>query len=580
MLDVLIRGGLVVDGSGAPARRADVGIRAGRITEVGAISESGSETIDAAGLVVAPGFIDPHTHYDAQLFWDPFAAPSNEHGVTTVIGGNCGFTVAPLSGKPDDADYIKRMLAVVEGMPLEALEKGLDFRWKGFSEYLDRFEGRIGVNAGFLVGHCALRRSVMGASATEAAATPAQIEAMARMLGDSLAAGGLGLSASRSFSHDDGDGKPVPSRVATPEELLALCREVSRHPGTSLEFITDGCLRGFSPAEIDYMADLSIAAQRPLNWNVLTIDAKEPERYAQQLAAGEAAAERGGRVVALTMPVLVRIALSFLTYGPLMRLPGWSEILSLPVPERMKRLRDPETRRQMQENARKPEAGVFARLANFSRFEIGETFSEANRGLTGRQVGEIARERGTQPFDTLVDIVLNDQLETVLWPVMPDDDSRSWEMRTQAWSNPHVLIGGSDAGAHLDRMCGAPYPTRFLADCLRGRKLVTLERAVELMTRAPAELFGLVDRGVLRAGAHADVVLFDPERVDNGPVHFENDLPGGSKRMTADAIGVERVFVNGRTIMRGRSASGELPGSVLRAGRDTRTASLCVPAAR
>jgi N-acyl-D-aspartate/D-glutamate deacylase len=580
MLDVLIRDGLVVDGSGAPGRRADVGIRGGRIVEVGAVSESASESIDAAGLVVAPGFIDPHTHYDAQLFWDPFAAPSNEHGVTTVIGGNCGFTVAPLSGKADDADYIKRMLAVVEGMPLEALENGLDFRWRSFSEYLDRFEGRIGVNAGFLVGHCALRRSVMGAAATEAQASPAQVEAMARMLGESLAAGGLGLSASRSFTHDDGDGKPVPSRVATPEELLALCREVSRHPGTSLEFITDGCLRGFSATEIDYMAELSLAAQRPLNWNVLTIDAKEPERYAQQLAAGSAAAKRGARVVALTMPVLVRIALSFLTYGPLMRLPGWGEILSLPLPERMQRLRDPETRRRMQENARKPEAGVFARLANFSRFEIGETFSDANRGLTGRQVGDIARERGASPFDTLVDIVLADQLETVLWPVMPDDDSRSWEMRTQAWADPHVLIGGSDAGAHLDRMCGAPYPTAFLADCLRGRKLVSLERAVELMTRAPAELFGLVDRGLLRAGAHADVVLFDPERVGNGPVHFENDLPGGSKRMTADAVGVERVLVNGRAIIARGRATGELPGTVLRAGRDTRTASLSVPAAR
>ncbi len=580
MLDIAIRGGLVVDGSGAPARRADVGIRAGRIAQVGALDEAAEQQIDADGLVVAPGFIDPHTHYDAQLFWDPFAAPSNQHGVTSVIAGNCGFTLAPLSGSPADADYIRRMLAVVEGMPLEALERGLDFAWKGFGDYLARLDGRIGVNAGFLVGHCALRRSVMGDGATEAAASAEQIEAMRRLLGESLAAGGLGLSSSRSYTHDDGEGRPVPSRVARPEELLALCREVARHPGTSLEYITDGCLKGFRAYEIDFMAELSLAAQRPLNWNVLTIDAKEPERYAQQLAAGSAGAARGARVVALTMPVLVRIALSFLTYSPLFRLPGWGEILALPLPERMRQLRDPAVRARMLAGARSPDAGVFARLADFERFEIGETFAPANAGLSGRLVGEIARERGVAPFDALVDAVLEDELATVLWPVLPDDDPRSWQLRTQAWDDPHVLIGGSDAGAHLDRMCGAPYTTAFLADCLRGRKLVSLERAVQLMTEAPAELFGLRDRGSLRAGACADVVLFDPARVGNGPVHFESDLPGGAKRMTADALGVERVLVNGRTIVQQGRATGLLPGTLLRSGRDTRTASLSVPARR
>jgi N-acyl-D-aspartate/D-glutamate deacylase len=230
MLDLAIRGGTIIDGTGSPGRQGDVGVKDGRIVAVGAaghLDEVAAETFEADGLVVAPGFIDPHTHYDAQLFWDPLASPSNVHGVTSVVAGNCGFTLAPLHAA--DADYLRRMMAKVEGMPLAALEHGVDWQWETFADYLGRLDGRIGLNAGFMVGHCALRRYVMGADAVGNEATPAQVEAMVGLLHESIDAGGLGLSTTRSSSHSDGDGQPVASRHASRDELLALCEAVGEH---------------------------------------------------------------------------------------------------------------------------------------------------------------------------------------------------------------------------------------------------------------------------------------------------------------------------------------------------------------
>ncbi|GIU86685.1 MAG: amidohydrolase [Acidimicrobiia bacterium] len=569
MLDTLIRGGTVVDGTGAPARRADVGIRDGRVVAVGDVRDDAAEVVDAGGLVVAPGFVDPHTHYDAQLFWDPAASPSNLHGVTSVIAGNCGFTLAPLA--PHDADYLRRMMAKVEGMPLPALETGVDWSWRSFGDYLHALDGRVGLNVGFLVGHCAIRRDVMGADAVGKEATPEQVDAMVRALHEAIAAGGLGFSTTLSFTHSDGDGQPVASRWATREEVLALCAAVRDHEGTTLEYVTDGCLRGFTDDEVELMAEMTLAGRRPLNWNVLTVDSREPDRYRAQLAACEHARERGGTAVALTMPVLVEMNMSFRNHCALFMLPGWSEVMGKPVPERIAELRKPEVRKWMNERAHSPEAGVFARLASWGRYVIGDTYSAANEGLKGRVVADIAERANKGTFDTLLDIVIADELRTVLWPLPPDDDLKSWQMRAEAWEHPLVLIGGSDAGAHLDRMCGAPYTTGFLADTLRGRQLVSLERCVQLMTQAPAELFGLRDRGVLREGAYADVVCFDPETVATGEVRLVDDLPGGTSRLFADAIGVHRVYVNGTAIVVDGRPTGARPGRVLRSGRDTYT---------
>lgn len=572
MLDLVIHGGLLADGSGAPARAADIGVRDGRIAvvaEPGAITEDATEAIDATGLVVCPGFVDPHTHYDAQLFWDPLATPSNVHGVTTVIGGNCGFTLAPL--RTDDADYLRRMMAKVEGMPLAALEQGVDWDWESFGDYLARLEDAVGVNAGFLVGHCALRRYVMGDDAVGHEATPAQVEAMVAELHRALDAGGLGFSTTLSKTHSDGDGRPVASRWASRDELLALCEAVGQHEGTTLEGIVDGCLEEFSDDEVDLLVAMSVAARRPINWNVLTVDSKRPDQPDHQLAAGTRAAEAGGRIVALTMPVQVPMNMSFGSYCALFMLPDWGEVMSLPVPERMDRLRQPEVRAHLLARAHSPDAGVFARLTDFAQYVIGDTWSAENDGLKGRVVADIAAERGVEPFDALVDIVLADDLRTVLWPIPTDGDDASWQLRTEVWADDRAMIGGSDAGAHLDRMCGSSYTTRFLGDCLRGRKLVPMERAVEMMTSAPAELFGLRDRGRVVEGGHADLVVFDPERIGAEHATLVHDLPGGTARLTAGSHGVVRVLVNGVVTVVDDEATGATPGTLLRAGRDTAT---------
>jgi N-acyl-D-aspartate/D-glutamate deacylase len=568
--DVVIRGGKVVDGTGADAREADVGIRDGRIAEIGSLGrEDAAETIDAGGSVVAPGFVDPHTHYDAQLFWDPAATPSNLHGVTSMVAGNCGFTLAPLHA--DDADYIRRMMAKVEGMPLPALESGVPWGWSSFGDYLGALDGRVGLNVGFMVGHCALRRHVMREEAVRREASADELDRMLGLLSESIAAGGLGFSTTLSFTHSDGDGEPVASRWASNEEVLALCRAVAAHEGTSLEYVTSGCLRGFTDEEVEQMAAMTLAGRRPLNWNVLTIDAREPQRYHDQVGACEHARAQGGTAVALTMPTLVEMNMSFRNYCALFMLPDWSEVMNLPVPERIAKLKDPSVRNWMNERAHSPDAGVFARLASWGRYQIGDTYSKANEGLKGKVVSDLAELQNRGTFDTLVDIVINDDLRTILWPLPSDNDLKSWQMRAEAWNHPLVMIGGSDAGAHLDRMCGAPYTTSFLADTLRGRQLVSLERCVQLMTQAPAQLFGLRDRGELREGFHADVVVFDPSTVATGEVQLLDDLPGGSARLYAESIGVQRVLVNGTTIVAEGEATGALPGTVLRSGRDTYT---------
>lgn len=577
MLDHLIKGATVVDGTGAPARVADVGLRDGRIAviaEPGTVTEEARSTEDATGLVLTPGFIDPHTHYDAQLFWDPYATPSMNHGVTTVAGGNCGFTLAPLNpARPEDADYTRRMMSKVEGMALAALEEGVDWTWSTFGEYLDALDGRIAVNAGFMVGHCALRRHVMGEDAVGGQPTEEQMQAMLDLFHDAMNAGAWGLSTTQSSTHSDGSGAPVASRHAKPEELLALSRAVAEHEGTQLEAIVAGCLDQFADEEIDLFVEMSAAAGRPLNWNVLTIDASVPERVPRQLIPSERARKAGGRIVALTMPILTPMNMSLGTFCALNLIPGWGEILGLPVPERIAKLRDAQVRAEMLRRAASKEAGVFRRLANFGRYVIGDTYSEANEGLSGRVVNDIAAERGQDAFQCLVEICANDDLRTVLWPMPTDNDPASWALRAETWQHEDVMLGGSDAGAHLDRMCGAPYTTRFLGDCLRGRKLVPLEQAVRMLTDDPAQLFGLRERGRIAEGFHADLVLFDPERIEAGPATLVHDLPGDSPRLDARAIGMVSVRVNGVETIRDDEVTGAIPGIVLRSGRDTRTVS-------
>ncbi len=567
MFDLVIRGGTVVDGTGSAPVVADVAISRGRIAEFGQVDGAAARTVDADGLVVAPGFIDPHTHYDAQLFWDPAATPSPMHGVTTVLGGNCGFSLAPVN--PDDARYLQEMMAMVEGMPLPALEQGLPWDWETFGEFLDRLDGRTAVNAGFLVGHSALRRYVMGPDADQPA-DPGQLDQMVQTLHEGLAAGGMGFSTSLAYTHWDGDNQPVPSRFSSTEEVLALAGAVADHPGTWLEFITSGCLSTFSDEEIELMSQMSARAQRPLNWNVLTVSADTTERTDHQLGAADAAAAAGGRIVALSMPTIGGLKLCFDTYCPLYNMPGWKDTMNLPHEEKMAALADPETRRRLHEQAQTGSGG-FYHMAQWQNMEIGTTHALENDGLTGRRVGDIAAERGQDPFDTLCDIVLADDLRTDLWPINADDSAESWAYRADHWRDPRVIVGGSDAGAHLDRMCGTRYFTIILGDIVRERGLLPLAEAVRLLTDVPARLFGLTHRGRVAEGWHADLVVFDPATVASGPIEARTDLPGDCMRLFAGAQGVHRVLVGGTEIVIDGQVTGAAPGTVLRSGRDTET---------
>ena len=380
-------------------------------------------------------------------------------------------------------------------------------------------------------------------------------------------------STSSESDRSDADGQPVPSRWAAWEEVLELCEETSLHEGTTLEWVADGCLNGFDDDEVELMTKMSVTANRPINWNVLTIDSARPEAYRNQLEACEKANEAGAKVVALTMPILVGMNMSLGTFCALFQLPGWMDYFNMGIDARMEKFRDPEVVTWLENQAALPEAGVFSRLTGWDNYMVGDTYSEANEGLKGRTLGDIARERGQRAFHTMVEISLNDDLKTVWWPLPTDDDAESWRLRAQAWEHPNVMIGGSDAGAHLDRMAGAPYTTAWLADCLRGRQLTSMENAVRHLTDVPARLFGFTERGRIAEGWHADIVVFDPETVGATDVELVFDLPGDSKRLWSEATGISRVLVNGVVSVADGTATDAIAGKVMRAGVDTETVS-------
>ncbi|MCA9509972.1 MAG: D-aminoacylase [Myxococcales bacterium] len=568
MLDVVIRGGTVVDGTGAPARRADVGIRGDRIVAIGDVAERGAQEIDATGRVVAPGFIDVHTHYDAQVFWDGTLSPSPFHGVTTIFGGNCGFSIAPLS--PDAGGYLMRMLARVEGMPLESLEKGVPWDWQAFGEYLDRLEGRIAVNAGFMVGHSALRRVVMGERAVGSEATAEELASMKALLARSLAEGGMGFSSTISPTHNDGEGNPVPSRHAAREEHVELARVCRDHPGTTVEFLPG--VGPHSDASRELMVDVSLAANRPVNWNVMAVSSGNTDLTKAQLETSDYARARGAEIVALTVPQTMTIRINLHSGFVFDALADWDSFFRLPVEERIEKLRDPAYRKWLDERAGSEDSGIMRGIAaNWGAMRIDQVMSPENAGCAGRTVGEVAAERGTTPFDTLCDIAIADGLRTSFMPPTGLDDAETWRLRGQAWADDRTVIGASDAGAHLDMIDTFAFSTQVLGNGVRKHGAIPLEEAVRQLTDVPARLYGLKERGRLAEGWFADVVVFDPATVDTGPTYVREDLPAGAGRLYADAVGIDHVLVNGVEIVRGREHTGAFPGTVLRSGRDTDT---------
>lgn len=564
MLDLVIRDGQLVDGTGAARRMGDVGIRDGRIASVGTVDEPAAETISADGAVVAPGFIDPHTHYDAQVFWDPALTPSSLHGVTTVIGGNCGFSVAPLS--PDSADYLMRMLARVEGMPLASLAGGLRWDWGTTSDYLERLEGAVALNAGFMVGHSAIRRIVMGEAASERQATSAELETMKGMLRAGLAAGGLGFSSSLAQSHSDAAGNPVPSRFAAFGELLEFAAVCGEFEGTSLEIVPHTGPE-FPEAIKALLVDMSLRARRPLNWNIINIRAGNEAEIEGKLAVSNRARAAGGEVIGLVMPLPIATRLNFESGFLLDMLPGWSRPMALPHGEKLRLLANREQRAKLRRLA--AQDCPMSHFAQWAEYLIYESFTPETTKYAGRTVGEIAKEDGKDPFDALVDIVIADDLRTSFGrPVRPDTQA-DWKTRQRVLRDDRAVVGASDAGAHLDMISTFSYTTQLLEHAVRQHQVVTTEEAVHLLTQVPAELFGLRNRGVLRAGNWADLVIFDEGSVGSGPVHTRHDLPGGAGRLFAEAKGVTHVLVNGQPVTVGGEVTGRRPGRILRSGRDT-----------
>jgi N-acyl-D-aspartate/D-glutamate deacylase len=579
VFDLRVNGGTLMDGSGGAGLRGDLGIRAGRIVAMGKVEGDARQSIDAEGMVVAPGFVDMHTHYDAQVFWDPSVSPSSRFGVTTIIGGNCGFSIAPLNGKREDAEYMMRMLAKVEAMPLEALKAGAPWDWGSFADYLARHEGRLAVNAGFMVGHSALRRAVMSARAVGESARPDEIRAMQELLRESLAAGGMGLSSTIALNHHDGEGKPVPSRYATREEMLALASVLSEYEGTSLEFLPK-ISNAFAEDQLSLMTDLSLAAERPLNWNVLIPNSRFPEIYKSQLGASDYAAARGARVVPLVMAQVLTFRQNFITCRGFENYPGWKPICDLPHAERKKALADPEVRRKLDAGVRSPEMGTRSLDADWGQWTFDEVINPANKRFEGRKVGDVARELGKAPFDTLLDVAIEDDLRTSLGSIIKGTDDETWRMRAEAWLDERTIVGASDAGAHLDGLDTFASCALVLSVGVRERKLLSMEEAVRQLTSVPAELIGLKERGRLRTGYCADVVVFDPATVGRGPVYTRHDLPAGASRLYADPLGVKHVVVNGEEIVREGEFCDRFPGQVLRSGKDTRTVSIPKSAAK
>ena len=519
------------------------------------------------GKVVCPGFIDIHTHYDAQLLWDPTASPSVLHGVTTVLGGNCGFSIAPLG--PGDAPYIQRMMAVVEGIPLEALEGGgrVGRGRRSGSTWTASTAAWPSTPASWSATRPSAGRS-WATAATEEPATAEQLGAMVGLVGESLAGGASGFSSSLGEGHVDGAGRPVPSRAASPEELVALAGAVRDHPGTTLEFIPTV---GPIPEErMELMADMSLAADRPLNWNLLGSLASE-EIYEQQLEASDLAAGQGrprGRpgparhdADALEQPA-VRPARLAGRPGPR---PGGTGGRRPATPTRGRRCGP----------APKPwPARAMGVLSDFRLMEVADPGSE----WVGRSLGEIAASRGTDVIDVLIDTVLVDGL--TLFVVLPSltpslgRTDEGWAARVAVWKDRRVMLGGSDAGAHVDLMCHANYPTVVLGEVVRDRGLLSLEEAVEMMTDRPARHYGLRHRGRIAEGFHADLVVFDAGEVGTMPATVLHDLPGGGERLHAGSHGIGHVFVGGiRVVVEGEVTDGR-PGRVLRSGRDTDTVSL------
>lgn len=545
-MDLILRNGTVVDGTGGPRRAADVGVADGRIVAVGEVAATGgAEEVDLDGLVLAPGFIDVHTHYDAQILWDPDLTPSCWHGVTSAVMGNCGFGIAPT--RPEHREVIARTLENVEGMALDALVAGIDWTFESFPEYLAAVEALPKrLNVGAMVGHTPTRLYVMGDDATEREATDDEVAAMVAVVREALAAGAMGFATSAAPTHAGAYGKPVPSRLATFEEAKALAMALGE-AGRGVMQATVG-----ANLFLDQFAEISEATGRPVSWTALLSGMWGEGGAKGVLDATEA---RGGQVwpQVACRPLVMQVTMA--DPFPMATIDAFQEVLAVPHDQRADVYRDPAWRERM----RNDRSMWGDRLTQATIQE-----SPRHTGLVeGPTMAELAAERGVHPLDLMIDLALEDDLATRYRIVLANNDE---EELTELLQDDRTVLGLSDAGAHASQLCDANFSTHLLSVWCRERGVLTLEQAVWRLSGQAADVFRVEDRGRIAEGLVADLVAFDPDTVASEPQERVWDLPAGADRLIARSRGIEHVWVNGTAIRREGEDLDARPGVLLRAG--------------
>jgi N-acyl-D-aspartate/D-glutamate deacylase len=560
--DLVIKNGTVVDGSGMPRYRGDVGVRQGRIAAIGRIREGAREVLDAEGHVVAPGFIDGHTHMDAQIFWDPLGTSSCWHGITSVVMGNCGFTLAPCAAA--DKHMVVRNLQRAEDIPAAAMAAGIEWRWTTFPEFLDCLESLPkGINYGGYIGHSALRTYVMGERAFDETAGEADLAAMERELRDALRAGAIGFTTSRSPAHETPDSRPVASRAATWDEVRRLVGVMGEMNAGLFELAGEGVDRApGDPGLREYhvrLRDLAVETGRPVTFGVFSRRAA-PDVWRAYLALIEETAAAGGRMFAQVHSRALSALLSFKTQLPFDRLPVWKELRALPLDEQRRRLADPEMRRQLIEatSARSDRRalGTEAQPANYDWIQVFDTVEGPHR-----TVAEVARERGQHPAETMIDLALERDLDLFfLQPIA--NENQDWAL--ELMRHPRAVTTFSDSGAHVSQLMDSSLQTHLFSHWVRAKHAFTLEEAVRMVSFVPATLWGFADRGLIRPGMAADLVVFDPDTIAAEMPEVVDDLPAGARRLIQRTRGIAATVVNGEVLLRDGKHTGALPGRLLR----------------
>ena len=554
--DLLIKNGLIVDGSGMPAFRGDVGVKDGKVAELGKLSGVADRTIDAGGQAVAPGFIDNHCHYDAQVTWDPLCTFSPEHGATTVIFGNCSLSLAPV--RKGGEERLAEFLSYVEAIPMDVL-KTIEFDWESIPQYMDRLDRHLGINVGNLIGHTAVRHYVMGDDCQKPGATEAQIKAMQDVVRDGMRAGALGLSVSREKGHFDPQGVLIPALWADEQEIFALA-DVLRELGTGTIQAGGG---QYVELKDGMMRRLAEATGRTVVYNSLSQTMRRPDEWKIHMKRIEETAALGIRAYPMCSPNRVTQDFTMKNTQVFRGLPTWHPILLMSDEEKLRLYADPEVRAKLHEEAvvNKPDSAVGISKTWWNYIWVNEPALEKNKWMQFKSLGEIAETQGKRVIDAFLDLVVEERLETRFLQAENNIDD---EALTKILTHPNAVIGLGDGGAHVQFHGGYGYLTKLLGEWVREKRVMTLEQAVRRLTFDSASTFGLYDRGLLRPGMAADIVIFDPATVKCGKEEVVHDFPAGGWRIKETSEGVSHTIVNGQVLLENKRHTGALPGKVLR----------------